>query len=55
MYVNVNETMGGLVTRGSVVVCGDSCVCMCMCVCVCVLSLMLGVTSNEKNRKRENF
>jgi len=44
MYVNLNETMGGLLTRGSVVVCGESCVCV---VCVCV-SLMLDVTSNEK-------
>ena len=47
MYVNSNETMGGLLTRGSVIVCGESCVCMCVCVCVCV-SLMLDVRSNEE-------
>ena len=39
MYVNSNETMGGLLTRGSVVVCGESrmrvCVYVCVCVCVC--------------------
>ena len=32
MYVNSNETMGGLLTRGSVIVCGESCVCVCVCV-----------------------
>ena len=36
MYVNSNETMGGLLTRGSVVVCGESRVCVYVCVCVCV-------------------
>ena len=45
MYVNSNETMGGLLTRGSVVVCGESCVCVCVYVCVCV-SLILDVRSN---------
>ncbi len=43
MYVNSNETMGGLLTRGSEIICGESCVCVCMCVCV---SLMLDVMSN---------
>ena len=46
MYVNSNETMGGLLTRGSVIVCGESCVCVCVCVCV---SLMLDVRSNEED------
>ena len=53
MYVNSNETMGGLLTRGSVVVCGESrmrvCVYVCVCVCVCMcVSLMLDVRSNEE-------
>jgi len=51
MYVNSNETMGGLLTRGSFVV-SRVCVSVCVYVCVCV-SLMLDVTSNEKNEKIE--
>ena len=54
MYVKLNETMGGLLTRGSVVVCGESCVCMCVCVCVCV-SLMLDVMSNEEKIETGKF
>ena len=55
MYVNSNETMGGLLTRGSEVVCGESCVCMCVCVCVCVcvsltLDVMLNVEKIENGR-----
>jgi len=53
MYVNSNETMGGLLTRGSFVV---SRVCVSVWVYVCVyVSLMLDVRSNvEKIEKIEN-
>ena len=50
MYVNLNETMGGLLTRGSVVVCGESCVCVCVCVCV-YTNARCYVEWGEKNGK----
>ena len=52
MCVNSNETMGGLLTRGSVVVCGESR--MRVCVYVCVTDARCQVKCG-KDRKQENL